>query len=69
MIQEIATDLDVKPDAIFCSVGGAGLLAGVMVGCETVGWEDGRYMSKALLVTFPDLSNCGMQCQLWLSRH
>ncbi|KAF8507316.1 tryptophan synthase beta subunit-like PLP-dependent enzyme [Hysterangium stoloniferum] len=40
MIEEISTDLGVKPDAIFCSVGGAGLLAGVMVGCETVGWDD-----------------------------
>jgi len=40
MIEEISKDLKVKPDAIFCSVGGAGLLAGVMVGCETVGWDD-----------------------------
>ncbi|EIN07806.1 tryptophan synthase beta subunit-like PLP-dependent enzyme [Punctularia strigosozonata HHB-11173 SS5] len=29
-----------KPDAIFCSVGGAGLLGGVLVGLKQVGWED-----------------------------
>ncbi|KAF8514045.1 tryptophan synthase beta subunit-like PLP-dependent enzyme [Gautieria morchelliformis] len=40
MIQEMSSDLDVKPDAIFCSVGGGGLLAGIMVGCEMVGWDD-----------------------------
>lgn len=43
MVHEISTDLDVKPDAIFCSVGGAGLIAGVMVGCEMAGWDDGKY--------------------------
>lgn len=32
----------VKPDAIFCSVGGGGLCAGVMLGCRSVGWDDGR---------------------------
>ena len=31
-----------KPDAIFCSVGGGGLIAGTMLGCENVqGWNDG----------------------------
>jgi L-serine/L-threonine ammonia-lyase len=45
MIQEMSSDLEVKPDAIFCSVGGAGLLAGIMVGCEMVGWDDGNYMA------------------------
>lgn len=29
-----------KPDAIVCSVGGGGLLCGVMQGLEIVGWED-----------------------------
>jgi L-serine/L-threonine ammonia-lyase len=43
LVQEIATDLDLKPDAIFCSVGGGGLLSGVMVGCKMVGWDDGEY--------------------------
>lgn len=34
MIEEIAKDIPKKPDAIFCSVGGAGLLGGVLVGCN-----------------------------------
>ncbi|KAF7338500.1 PALP domain-containing protein [Mycena venus] len=29
----------IKPDAIFCSVGGAGLLGGIITGCEQVGWD------------------------------
>ncbi|KIM27858.1 hypothetical protein M408DRAFT_31486, partial [Serendipita vermifera MAFF 305830] len=30
-----------KPDAIFCSIGGGGLIAGTMLGCEAVGgWQD-----------------------------
>jgi len=46
MVHEIAKDdLKEKPDAIFCSVGGGGLLAGVIVGCEQVGWDDGSYKS------------------------
>lgn len=32
----------VKPDAIFCSVGGAGLAGGIMDGCKAVGWDDGK---------------------------
>ncbi|KAH9842922.1 tryptophan synthase beta subunit-like PLP-dependent enzyme [Rhodofomes roseus] len=42
MIAELARQLpkDIKPDAIFCSVGGAGLCAGVMLGCKSVGWDD-----------------------------
>lgn len=31
-----------KPDAVFCSVGGGGLLSGLMLGCEEVGWGDGK---------------------------
>lgn len=39
---ELAEQLSgVKPDAIFCSVGGGGLIAGTMLGCEMVpGWSD-----------------------------
>ncbi|KAI0060883.1 tryptophan synthase beta subunit-like PLP-dependent enzyme [Artomyces pyxidatus] len=42
MVEEIKAQLptDVTPDAIFCDVGGGGLLAGIMVGCKTVGWDD-----------------------------
>lgn len=31
-----------KPDIIFCSVGGGGLLGGLMEGCKMVSWEDGK---------------------------
>lgn len=41
MITEIARQLPQKPDAIFCSVGGGGLLGGVLVGCGKVSWDDG----------------------------
>ncbi|KAK7041411.1 catabolic L-serine/threonine dehydratase [Paramarasmius palmivorus] len=39
MITEISSDLK-KPDAIFLSVGGGGMLGGVMTGCKNVGWDD-----------------------------
>jgi len=42
MIKEISTQLPNKPDAIFCSVGGGGLLGGIIVGCKQVGWDDGE---------------------------
>lgn len=41
MITEIHAQLPRKPDAIVCSVGGGGLLGGVLVGCANVGWDDG----------------------------
>ncbi|EAU88116.2 hypothetical protein CC1G_03788 [Coprinopsis cinerea okayama7 len=40
MVKEMKEQLPRKPDAIFCSVGGGGLLGGVLVGCKEVGWED-----------------------------
>ncbi|KAF5387083.1 hypothetical protein D9615_001802 [Tricholomella constricta] len=40
MIKEISTQLPYKPDAIFCSVGGGGLLGGIIEGCTQVGWDD-----------------------------
>ena len=42
MISEIHHQLHQKPDAIFCSVGGAGLLGGIIIGCKNVGWDDGK---------------------------
>lgn len=42
MIEEIHKQISpVKPDAVFCSVGGGGLFGGVMTGCRKVGWDDG----------------------------
>ncbi|KAI1790802.1 tryptophan synthase beta subunit-like PLP-dependent enzyme [Ganoderma leucocontextum] len=42
MVHEIQRQLPegVKPDAIFCSVGGGGLAGGVMEGCRAVGWDN-----------------------------
>ncbi|KAK2460558.1 hypothetical protein APHAL10511_007028 [Amanita phalloides] len=40
MVSEISHQLSVKPDAIFCSVGGGGLLGGLIVGCKHIGWDD-----------------------------
>ncbi|KZS90112.1 tryptophan synthase beta subunit-like PLP-dependent enzyme [Sistotremastrum niveocremeum HHB9708] len=40
MIEEIAAELPNPPKAILCSVGGGGLLGGVLVGCDKVGWEN-----------------------------
>ncbi|GLB35306.1 putative pyridoxal-phosphate dependent enzyme [Lyophyllum shimeji] len=40
MIEEISRQVSSKPDAIFCSVGGGGLLGGIIVGCKKVGWDD-----------------------------
>ena len=47
MVHEVKRQLPegVKPDAIFCSVGGGGLAGGVMEGCKAVGWDDGKPFS------------------------
>jgi L-serine/L-threonine ammonia-lyase len=42
MILEIEEQLQAKPKAIFCSVGGGGLLGGILLGTEQVGWSDGE---------------------------
>ncbi|THH14332.1 hypothetical protein EW146_g5987 [Bondarzewia mesenterica] len=58
MIDEMKIQLphSMKPDAIFCSVGGGGLLGGVIVGCKNVGWDD---VPIVALETFG--SNCFYQ--------
>ncbi|TDL25047.1 tryptophan synthase beta subunit-like PLP-dependent enzyme [Rickenella mellea] len=40
MVEEISRQLGSKPSAIFCSIGGGGLIGGVMLGCKEVGWDD-----------------------------
>ncbi|KAI0303397.1 tryptophan synthase beta subunit-like PLP-dependent enzyme [Multifurca ochricompacta] len=42
MIVEIQTQLprSIKPGAVFCSVGGGGLLGGIIEGCRDAGWDD-----------------------------
>jgi len=46
MIHEIRSQLGTTPDAIFCSVGGGGLIGGVMTGCKEVGWDHGEPVSR-----------------------
>lgn len=42
IVLEIKSQLWKKPNAIFCSVGGGGLLGGIIIGCKQVGWDDGK---------------------------
>lgn len=71
MIPEIAQQLPpgTRPDAVVCSVGGGGLSGGVMMGCKSVGWDDGRRclscFSKTklcMLVPFIALETTGSNC-------
>ena len=43
MIHEIKEQIPSQPDAIFCCVGGGGLLGGIIRGCRDVGWDNGKY--------------------------
>lgn len=45
IIEESAKQIPqgVKPDAVVCCIGGGGLLAGIIVGCKNVGWDDGTF--------------------------
>lgn len=53
MVHEIQTQLGgKKPDALFCSVGGGGLLGGLIVGCKDVGWDDGECLG--ILAVMPN---------------
>ncbi|KAF8841174.1 tryptophan synthase beta subunit-like PLP-dependent enzyme [Paxillus ammoniavirescens] len=47
MVTEMKSQLLQKPDAILCSVGGGGLIGGIILGCQTVGWGNGYEDSKA----------------------
>ena len=52
MVKEISNQLYDKPDAIFCSVGGGGLLGGIIVGCNHVGWDDGAPLNHTVRHSF-----------------
>lgn len=39
MVTEMQRQLPRQPDAIFCNVGGGGLIGGIMQGCKNVGWD------------------------------
>ncbi|NWU11788.1 SDSL protein, partial [Cephalopterus ornatus] len=71
LVQELKDSLETKPDAIVLSVGGGGLLAGVVEGLQQVGWQDAPIIAaetqgahsfhEALkagqLVTLPDITS------------
>lgn len=41
MVKEMKNQLHHPPDAIFCSVGGGGLIGGILLGCQSVVWDNG----------------------------
>lgn len=43
MIAEISQQLGREPGMIVCSVGGGGLVGGVMTGCMAAGWANGDH--------------------------
>lgn len=49
LVHEIQQQLPngTKPDAIFCSVGGAGLAGGIIEGCRAVEWDDGEFSRRS----------------------
>ncbi|NXJ97058.1 SDSL protein, partial [Corythaixoides concolor] len=71
LVLELKDSLDTKPDAILLTVGGGGLLAGVVEGLRQVGWQDvpiiaaetwGAHSFHAALeagrlVTLPDITS------------
>ncbi|XP_077867868.1 L-serine dehydratase/L-threonine deaminase-like [Saccoglossus kowalevskii] len=71
VIEEIAQDLKEKPDVIILSVGGGGLLNGVVQGLRQVGWDDvpvvametvgadcfNQAVKSGHLVTLPDITS------------
>ncbi|NXM25880.1 SDSL protein, partial [Oxyruncus cristatus] len=71
LVRELKDSLESKPDAIVLSVGGGGLLAGVVEGLQQVGWQDvpiiaaetwGTHsfheaLKAGRLVTLPDITS------------
>lgn len=53
MVHEIHKQLQKEPDAIFCSVGGGGLLGGIIIGCKDVGWDHGMHYEQFLQTHTP----------------
>lgn len=56
MIEEISSELPAPPKAILCSVGGGGLLGGVLVGCSKVGYENGSSSFAVIVIQETDKS-------------
>jgi L-serine/L-threonine ammonia-lyase len=42
MIDEMVDQIDERPDAIVCSVGGGGMFSGIMLGLDRHGWSTGK---------------------------
>ncbi|KAF9228023.1 tryptophan synthase beta subunit-like PLP-dependent enzyme [Gyrodon lividus] len=40
MVEEMKSQLLQQPDAILCSVGGGGMIGGILLGCQTVSWDN-----------------------------
>ena len=40
MMDEIAAAIETRPDVVVASVGGGGLLNGIVLGMERAGWKD-----------------------------
>ncbi|XP_077164591.1 serine dehydratase-like [Paroedura picta] len=71
LVKELQDSLDAKPGAIILSVGGGGLLAGVVAGLQEVGWQDvpivavetrgaesfNAAVQAGRLVTLPDITS------------
>ncbi|KAG9127532.1 hypothetical protein FRC07_012548 [Ceratobasidium sp. 392] len=58
LVHETARQLPkgVKPDAIVCSVGGAGLLGGVLRGVNDVGWDQSYHIRDIWVQLLPSIS-------------
>lgn len=48
MVEEMKSQLHHPPDAIFCSVGGGGLVGGILLGCQVVAWDNGSPSSQPI---------------------
>lgn len=49
MIPEIKAQLGgIVPDAVVCSVGGGGLINGIILGLQEAGWNNGMCRSPSL---------------------
>ncbi|KAG6334008.1 hypothetical protein ID866_5091 [Astraeus odoratus] len=60
MVKEMKSQLCKQPDAILCSVGGGGLIGGILLGCKTVGWDNGHLTSTEVPIIALETrgSNC-----------
>ena len=73
LVEELESQLQVKPGAVVLSVGGGGLLNGVVEGLRRAGWEDvpivametvgahslNAAMKAGKLVTLPEITRYG----------